>query len=157
MIFLRFLFFFRMVTPAVAGGTVAAAAPVPAAVPGDPDHGKGKQHCQHQQGDDSAQRQHSSKPLFVRRRCPVKGPQLRRFFHYTRFCARGQQPMEKCFVKKFCIFANWGLHLYKDHAIIITFRAHGTPTEYGGLAQLVRAPASHAGGLGFESLILHQT
>ena len=36
----------------------------------------------------------------------------------------------------------------------------GTPnktTEYGGLAQLVRAPASHAGGLGFESLILHHT
>ena len=26
----------------------------------------------------------------------------------------------------------------------------------GGLAQLVRAPASHAGGLGFESLSLHQ-
>ena len=25
----------------------------------------------------------------------------------------------------------------------------------GGLAQLVRAPASHAGGLGFESLVLH--
>mgnify|MGYP000153901196 CR=1 FL=1 len=36
------------------------------------------------------------------------------------------------------------------HAIIITFR-------FGGLAQLVRAPASHAGGLGFESLILHHT
>ena len=31
------------------------------------------------------------------------------------------------------------------------------PPKYGGLAQLVRAPASHAGGLGFESLILHQT
>ena len=28
---------------------------------------------------------------------------------------------------------------------------------YGRLAQLVRAPASHAGGLGFESLILHHT
>ena len=27
--------------------------------------------------------------------------------------------------------------------------------RFGGLAQLVRAPASHAGGLGFESLILH--
>ena len=27
---------------------------------------------------------------------------------------------------------------------------------YGGLAQLVRAFASHARGLGFESLILHQ-
>ena len=26
----------------------------------------------------------------------------------------------------------------------------------GGLAQLVRVPASHAGSLGFESLILHQ-
>ena len=36
------------------------------------------------------------------------------------------------------------------HAIIITFR-------FGGLAQLVRAPASHAGGLGFESLILHHS
>ena len=29
--------------------------------------------------------------------------------------------------------------------------------RFGGLAQLVRAPASHAGGLGFESLILHHT
>ena len=36
------------------------------------------------------------------------------------------------------------------------FGAYNT-SEYGGLAQLVRAPASHAGGLGFESLILHQT
>ena len=34
--------------------------------------------------------------------------------------------------------------------IILLFR-------FGGLAQLVRAPASHAGGLGFESLILHHT
>ena len=29
-------------------------------------------------------------------------------------------------------------------------------TRSGGLAQLVRVPASHAGSLGFESLILHQ-
>ena len=42
-----------------------------------------------------------------------------------------------------------GLHFAKSHAIISLFR-------FGGLAQLVRAPASHAGGLGFESLILHQ-
>ena len=29
-------------------------------------------------------------------------------------------------------------------------------TQYGGLAQLVRAPASHAGGRRFESAIVHQ-
>ena len=36
---------------------------------------------------------------------------------------------------------------------------HGNPyrvAEYGGLAQLVRAPASHAGGHWFESSSLHQ-
>ena len=50
------------------------------------------------------------------------------------------------------------MHFGKCRAIIITFQfgAHN-PSEYGGLAQLVRAPASHAGGLGFESLILHHT
>ena len=32
----------------------------------------------------------------------------------------------------------------------------GSPTSYGGLAQLVRAPASHAGGHWFESSSLHQ-
>ena len=50
------------------------------------------------------------------------------------------------------------MHFGKGRAIIITFQfgAHNT-SEYGGLAQLVRAPASHAGGLGFESLILHHT
>ena len=50
------------------------------------------------------------------------------------------------------------MHFGKCRAIIITFQfgAHNT-SEYGGLAQLVRAPASHAGGLGFESLILHHT
>ena len=50
------------------------------------------------------------------------------------------------------------MHFCKGRAIIITFQfgAHNT-SEYGGLAQLVRAPASHAGGLGFESLILHHT
>ena len=43
-----------------------------------------------------------------------------------------------------------GLHLASRSDIISVFR-------FGGLAQLVRAPASHAGGLGFESLILHHT
>src|SRR5699024_526178 len=43
-----------------------------------------------------------------------------------------------------------GLHFAHSRAIIVAF-------PFGGLAQLVRAPASHAGGLGFESLILHQT
>lgn len=43
-------------------------------------------------------------------------------------------------------------------AIIITFQfGTNNTSKYGGLAQLVRAPASHAGGLGFESLILHHT
>ena len=46
--------------------------------------------------------------------------------------------------------AKKGLQFFSLHAIIYLFR-------FGGLAQLVRAPASHAGGLGFESLILHQT
>ena len=31
----------------------------------------------------------------------------------------------------------------------------GTLDKLGGLAQLARAPALHAGGRGFESLILH--
>ena len=44
--------------------------------------------------------------------------------------------------------AKKGLQFFGLHAIICLFRL-------GGLAQLVRAPASHAGGLGFESLILH--
>ena len=50
------------------------------------------------------------------------------------------------------------MHFCKGRAIIVTFQfgAHNT-NKYGGLAQLVRAPASHAGGLGFESLILHHT
>ena len=58
--------------------------------------------------------------------------------------------------KKSKSFSNQGLHFGKGRAIIITFQfgTHNT-SEYGGLAQLVRAPASHAGGLGFESLILH--
>src|SRR5699024_6559417 len=52
---------------------------------------------------------------------------------------------------KFFAFApKKGLHFARSRAIIIAF-------PFGGLAQLVRAPASHAGGLGFESLILHQT
>ena len=41
-----------------------------------------------------------------------------------------------------------GLHSVFGCVIILLF-------PNGGLAQLVRAPASHAGGLGFESLILH--
>ena len=50
------------------------------------------------------------------------------------------------------------MHFGKGRAIIAMFQfgAYNT-SEYGGLAQLVRAPASHAGGLGFESLILHHT
>ena len=47
------------------------------------------------------------------------------------------------------------MHFGKGRAIIITFQFGTHKTKYGGLAQLVRAPASHAGGLGFESLILH--
>ena len=49
------------------------------------------------------------------------------------------------------------MHFGKGRAIIITFQFGMHKTKYGGLAQLVRAPASHAGGLGFESLILHHT
>ena len=50
------------------------------------------------------------------------------------------------------------MHFCKGRAIIITFQfGTNNTSKYGGLAQLVRAPASHAGGLGFESLILHHT
>ena len=57
---------------------------------------------------------------------------------------------KRCRLKLFSKNENLGLHLDQRSGIINTFR-------FGGLAQLVRAPASHAGGLGFESLILHHT
>ena len=57
---------------------------------------------------------------------------------------------KRCRLKLFSKNENLGLHLDQRSGIISTFR-------FGGLAQLVRAPASHAGGLGFESLILHHT
>ena len=34
-------------------------------------------------------------------------------------------------------------------------RVHASPQTHGGLAQLARAPALHAGGQRFESVILH--
>ena len=72
---------------------------------------------------------------------------------YTRFCPEGQRKVKR----KSVIFLKLGLHFGKCRAIIITFQFGAHETKYGGLAQLVRAPASHAGGLGFESLILHHT
>ena len=162
---------------AVAGGTVAVAAlTLPAALSGDPDHSQRKQHSQYYQRDDPAkchihpsisfvrlsapsihdlQAKSNSLPhIFCagRSRCGCPAVMLHARSPAGRFCWEG-----KCFEKS-KIILNWGLHFGKCRAIIITFQfgAHNT-SEYGGLAQLVRAPASHAGGLGFESLILHHT
>ena len=72
---------------------------------------------------------------------------------YTRFCPEGQRKVKR----KSVIFLKLGLAFwqrpcYNNHVPVRSARK-----KYGGLAQLVRAPASHAGGLGFESLILHHT
>ena len=74
---------------------------------------------------------------------------------YTRFCPEGQRIAKR----KSVIFLKLGLAFwqrpcYNNH---VPVRNAQNRIKYGGLAQLVRAPASHAGGLGFESLILHQT
>ena len=74
---------------------------------------------------------------------------------YTRFCPEGQRKVKR----KSVIFLKLGLAFwqrpcYNNH---VPVRSAQSKTKYGGLAQLVRAPASHAGGLGFESLILHHT
>lgn len=123
----------------VAGGTVASAAlAFPAALPGDPHHRQCKQDSQHQQGDDTAYSDHKKGLSFERIPTPV----------YT-ICPR-RATGKRCRLKLFSKNENLGLHLDQRSGIISTFR-------FGGLAQLVRAPASHAGGLGFESLILHHT
>ena len=121
----------------VAGGTVASAAlAFPAALPGDPHHRQCEQDSQHQQGDDTAYSYHKKDLSFERIPTPV----------YT-ICPR-RATGKRCRLKLFSKNENLGLHLDQRSGIISTFR-------FGGLAQLVRAPASHAGGLGFESLILH--
>ena len=123
----------------VAGRTVASAAfAFPAALPGDPHHGQREQDRQHQQGDDTAYSDHKKDLSFERIPTPV----------YT-ICPR-RATGKRCRLKLFAKNENLGLHLGQRSGIISTFR-------FGGLAQLVRAPASHAGGLGFESLILHHT
>ena len=123
----------------VAGRAVASAAlAFPAALPGDPHHRQCEQDSQHQQGDDTAYSDHKKDLSFERIPTPV----------YT-ICPR-RATGKRCRLKLFAKNENLGLHLGQRSGIISTFR-------FGGLAQLVRAPASHAGGLGFESLILHQT
>jgi hypothetical protein len=123
----------------VAGRAVASAAlAFPAALPGDPHHRQCKQDSQHQQGDDTAYSDHKKDLSFERIPTPV----------YT-ICPR-RATGKRCRLKLFSKNENLGLHLDQRSGIISTFR-------FGGLAQLVRAPASHAGGLGFESLILHHT
>ena len=123
----------------VAGRAVASAAlAFPAALPGDPHHRQCKQDSQHQQGDDTAYSDHKKDLSFERIPSPV----------YT-ICPR-RATGKRCRLKLFAKNENLGLHLDQRSGIISTFR-------FGGLAQLVRAPASHAGGLGFESLILHHT
>ena len=123
----------------VAGSAVASAAlAFPAALPGDPHHRQCEQDSQHQQGDDTAYSYHKKDLSFERIPTPV----------YT-ICPR-RATGKRCRLKLFSKNENLGLHLDQRSGIISTFR-------FGGLAQLVRAPASHAGGLGFESLILHHT
>lgn len=121
----------------VTGRAVASAAlAFPAALPGDPHHRQCKQDSQHQQGDDTACSYHKKDLSFERIPTPV----------YT-ICPR-RATGKRCRLKLFSKNENLGLHLASRSDIISMFR-------FGGLAQLVRAPASHAGGLGFESLILH--
>ena len=115
---------------------VSAALAFPAALPGDPHHRQCKQDSQHQQCDDTAYSYHKKDLSFERIPTPV----------YT-ICPR-RATGKRCRLKLFSKNDNLGLHLDQRSGIINTFR-------FGGLAQLVRAPASHAGGLGFESLILH--
>ena len=123
----------------MAGRAVASAAlAFPAALPGDPHHRQCEQDSQHQQGDDTACSYHKKDLSFERIPTPV----------YT-ICPR-RATGKRCRLKLFSKNENLGLHLDQRSGIISTFR-------FGGLAQLVRAPASHAGGLGFESLILHHT
>ena len=133
------VFLFRGVAVLVAGGTVAAAAfALPAALLGYPNYGQCEQDRQHQQGDDTTCSYHKKDLSFERIPTPV----------YT-ICPR-RATGTRCRLKLFSKNENLGLHLASRSDIISVFR-------FGGLAQLVRAPASHAGGLGFESLILHHT
>ena len=133
------VFLLGSVAVLVAGRAVASAAlAFPAALPGDPHHRQCKQDSQHQQGDDTAYSYHKKDLSFERIPTPV----------YT-ICPR-RATGKRCRLKLFSKNENLGLHLASRSDIISVFR-------FGGLAQLVRAPASHAGGLGFESLILHHT
>ena len=123
----------------VAGRAVASAAlAFPAALPGDPHHRQCEQDSQHQQGDDTTCSYHKKDLSFERIPTPV--------YTICPWRATGK----RCRLKLFSKNENLGLHLASRSDIISVFR-------FGGLAQLVRAPASHAGGLGFESLILHHT
>ena len=121
----------------VAGGTVAAAAfAFPAALLGDPDH------CQ-------ANSPASTRMVMIPRSVSIEKTSL-----FALECAisvytiaqRSNCPAVGKIAKK----SKLGLPIHFGCGIILLFR-------FGGLAQLVRAPASHAGGLGFESLILHHT
>ena len=47
------------------------------------------------------------------------------------------------------------LERYTDNVEVGSSTLPGTTQEIGGLAQLARAPALHAGGQRFESVILH--
>ena len=53
----------------------------------------------------------------------------------------------------FCLSENYPVFFQKKACIFLWLCYN--KSRSGGLAQLVRAPASHAGGLGFESLVLH--
>ncbi len=151
------LFLFGGVAVLVAGRTVAAAPfALPAALFGNPDHGHGKGHDQNQQRDNSADRQHKKDLSFCAGATHLSGHSIHHFApkgnrkpaktaHISGKCAPSARLCHKIQENE-----NWGLQFLPRHGIISLFR-------FGGLAQLVRAPASHAGGLGFESLILHQT
>ena len=123
----------------VAGGAVASAdLSYPDAQHGHSNHSQCEQDSQYQQGDNNACSYHKKDLSFERIPTPV----------YT-ICPR-RATGKRCRLKLFSKNENLGLHLASRSDIISVFR-------FGGLAQLVRAPASHAGGLGFESLILHHT
>ena len=137
----------------VAGRAVASAAlAFPAALFGDPDNGQRERHDQNHQSNNSANRQHKKDLSFAPKGAVnsttvyiISRRRATKTSHAGRKCAgTSRRSIEKTANE------NLGLQFLRRHGIISLF-------QFGGLAQLVRASASHAGGLGFESLILHHT
>ncbi len=136
----------------MAGCAVAAAAfAFPSAFFGDPDHRQCK-HCdENHQRNNSTNRQHKKDLSFAPKDAVnsttvyiISHRRATGTFDMGRKAAGGMRKILEELRNE-----NLGLQFLQRHGIISLFR-------FGGLAQLVRASASHAGGLGFESLILHQ-